>query len=74
MRKDHEKNNPESCWNKATENEMMFVLLQRDLAAPATIRFWVQERIRLGKNHGMNAQIQEAIMCARFMELNDVQR
>ena len=28
----------ESCWNKARDNERLFVLLARDVAAPAAIR------------------------------------
>lgn len=47
---------------------MLFVLLARDVAAPDTIRYWVEERIRLGKNRRKDAQIQEALGCAKTME------
>lgn len=57
-----------SCWNKAMLGERLFVLLARDITAPATIRFWVAERIRLGKNQPGDAQIKEALMCAQLME------
>jgi hypothetical protein len=59
---------PESCLNRALDGEMLFVLLARDVAAPATIRAWAKERIRLGKNTLTDAQIQEALLCALYME------
>lgn len=48
--------------------EMLFVLLERDVAAPNTIRYWVSERIRLGKNKGNDEQIKEAVSCANLMD------
>ena len=57
-----------SCLNKALSDEMLFVLLGRDKAAPAAIRAWVEERIRLGKNQRTDEQIIEAEECARKME------
>ena len=68
MLKRHERSLPYSCWRKAKSNERVFVLLARDAAAPATIRAWVDERIRLGKNTIQDAQIREALDCADFME------
>lgn len=62
--------NLNSCLNKAEDNERFFVLLAGDLASPATIRFWVKERIWLGKNKIGDYQIQEAINCAIMMELD----
>jgi hypothetical protein len=53
---------------KARDDEMTFVLLERDVAAPATIRFWIKERIRLGKNQPDDDQLLEAENCARVME------
>lgn len=41
---------PTSCLNKAADDEFVFVLREKDLATPNTIRFWIQERIRLGLN------------------------
>lgn len=72
MLKHMEKADGHSCWNKARPNEMVFVLLGRDEAAPVTIRAWVAERIRLGKNREDDHQIQEALKCAEFMEENRV--
>lgn len=51
---------PNSCMSRAHDDEMTFVLLGRDAAAPATIRFWIDERIRIGKNKASDPQIREA--------------
>ena len=64
MRKNEELTNPESCLNKAKPGEKIFVLLGRDVAAPAAIQAWINERIRLGKNQPSDSQIQEAMCCA----------
>lgn len=69
MRKHDELTNPDSCLSRASDNEMTFVLLSRDDAATATIRFWIGERLRLGKNQPGDPQIVEAEQCARAMEL-----
>lgn len=59
----------ESCFNKAQDSERLFVLLARDPAAPAAIRAWIAERIRLGKNAAGDEQIREALECADLMDL-----
>jgi hypothetical protein len=59
----------DSCLNKARDDEMLFVLRGHDIAAPATIRAWVAERVRLGKNSLGDPQITEALDCAEYMEL-----
>lgn len=59
----------ESCFNKAHDGERLFVLLARDPAAPVAIRAWVAERLRLGKNGPGDAQILEALECAKLMDL-----
>lgn len=56
------------CMAKAREDEMTFVLLARDESAPATIRFWIAERIRRGKNQPGDAKLVEAEECALVME------
>jgi hypothetical protein len=68
MIKTDELSNPESCMSKARDNEMTFVLLGRDRAAPIAIRAWISERIRLGKNQPDDDQIIEAQQCALAME------
>jgi hypothetical protein len=57
-----------SCMSRADDDEMTFVLLGRDLAAPVAIRAWIAERIRLGKNKPDDSQIIEAEECAAWME------
>jgi hypothetical protein len=59
---------PASCWNKAKDEELVFVLLGRDRASPVAIRAWCEERIRLGKNQPNDPQIVEALDLIRAME------
>jgi hypothetical protein len=68
MQKRDELSNPGSCWNRAEPEEWVFVLLGRDLAAPATIRAWAAERVRLGKNVAGDAQTTEALHLADYLE------
>lgn len=57
-----------TCMAHAHDEEMVFVLLGRDAAAPVAIRAWVAERLRLGKNVATDDQITEALACAATME------
>jgi hypothetical protein len=59
---------PESCFNRAADDERIFVLLERDIAAPHSIREWALERVARGKNHADDPQIVEALKCAELME------
>lgn len=68
MRKRDELTNPAGCMVRARDDEMTFVLLGRDAAAPAAIRAWIAERIRMGKNRPGDPQVLEAEQCARTME------
>lgn len=68
MLKSDEINKAASCWNKAREDERMFILLERDLTAPVIIRAWVTERLRVGLNTATDKQILEALQCADLME------
>lgn len=56
-----------SCLNKAKDDEMIFVLLGRDRAAPAAIEAWIRERIRLGLNEYEDTQIFCAEECVEEM-------
>lgn len=60
MRKRDELTDPTSCLSRAREDEMLFVLLGRDPAAPAAIRAWIAKRIEIGKNQPNDRQILEA--------------
>src|SRR5579872_6725662 len=68
VRKRDELSKPTTCMAHAHPEEMVFVLLSRDAAAPATIRAWCDERIRLGKNVETDEQIVQALACAATME------
>lgn len=68
MRKKDELTKEHTCMQSAHPEEMTFVLLGRDVAAPVAIRAWVSERIRVGKNVETDAQIVEALECAVTME------
>lgn len=68
MRKRDELTNPNGCMFRARDDELTFVLLGRDAAAPVAIRAWAAERVRLGKNRPDDPQIVEACECARTME------
>lgn len=67
MLKKDELTNPNSCLNRAQDNEMTFVLLGRDPAARVAVQVWIEERIRIGKNKRTDPQIQEAGACQELM-------
>jgi hypothetical protein len=67
MKKRDELNDPGSCLSHAADDELVFVLLARDAAAPVAIRAWAEERIRLGKNLRADDQIREALSLADRM-------
>ena len=60
MKKKDEREIQDSCWNKAKEDETVFVILDRDPAFAATVRFWIGERLRLGINKLEDAKIKTA--------------
>ena len=68
MRKQFELNDQSSCLNRSQNNEMLFVLRSHDVAAPYTIRAWVQMRVTMGKNKLEDPEIQEALASANIME------
>jgi hypothetical protein len=69
MIKTKELSDPTSCINVAHDDELVFVLLARDLAAPGAIRHWADARVNLGKNKETDAQIVEARACASRMDI-----
>ena len=60
MIKIEELKDPSSCLNKARDDELLFVLLGRDIAAIAAVESWILERIALGKNNKDDKQIVDA--------------
>lgn len=69
MLKRDELANPNSCLNKAKDDEPIFVLLGRDIAAPYAVRVWIQQRMQHGKNQPEDAQLTEATDLADSMDL-----
>ncbi len=68
MIKSQEQTDLNSCWNKAKPGERVFVLLERDEAAPAAIRAWAMKRIELGLNLSTDPKIVKALIEADFIE------
>ncbi len=60
MRKSDNLSDPGSCLNRARDDELIFVLLGRDKAAPVAVMAWVEERIRSCKNQRTDATILDA--------------
>ena len=54
------------CYAMAEPDEPMFILLGRDVAAPAIIREWVARRIKAGNLSTLQGN--EAIATAKAME------
>jgi hypothetical protein len=67
VRKRDELSDSGSCLNKARDDEWVFTLLGRDEAAPAGIRGWAAERIRLGLNKPGDPKIVDALRQADFI-------
>jgi hypothetical protein len=67
MLKRDELTDPNSCLNRAADDELIFVLLARDVATPHGIREWSKERVARGKNQPEDAQIMEALQCAAII-------
>lgn len=62
--------NENSCWNKADCDELLFILkAKKDKAMPATIRFWIEERIRLGMNKRDDPKLVSAEALAQRIEV-----
>ncbi len=68
MIKRDELSNPGSCMSRALPHERTFVVLARDITAPATIREWCRLRCIRGLNLPKDPQITEALQCADLME------
>lgn len=68
MLKKEEIAEPNSCLNKAKDDEPIFVLLGRDPVAAKVVRFWIIERIKAGLGTLADKKIQEADGFQRTME------
>lgn len=65
---------PNSCWNKAEENERMFILLGRDESTPFAIEAWIDHRLRTGKNRMPDRQIQDAITIMQEIMMEQMEK
>lgn len=68
MIKKDEVASPNSCLNRAQEDEPVFVLLGRDKSAPVAIRAWIFNRLATGKSAENSPEIIEARAFALTME------
>jgi hypothetical protein len=68
MLKKEEISDPNSCLNRALDEEGVFTLLERDKAAPDTIRYWCRKRIELGESTSESPEIKSALRDAAQME------
>jgi hypothetical protein len=64
MTKQENIDNPNSCWNKAAPDAVVFVLKDTDPSFAATVKFWAGERVRLGCNGWTDDKIRGAIQTA----------
>jgi hypothetical protein len=60
MIKSRELSDPNSCLNRAADDELIFVIRAHDVTAPGTVRDWIARRITAGKNTPHDGQIIEA--------------
>ena len=68
MQKRKELSDPNSCLNKAKDDELIFVLVEHDVTSPDTVRDWVARRLDKGKNKITDPQIIEALAWADKVE------
>jgi len=68
MKKIDEIRDPNSCLNKAKDDEPVFVLLARDKAAEMTVRYWMMVRTFLKIDEKCDAKQSEAWDCATAMK------
>lgn len=68
MIKSREISDPNSCLNRAKDDEFVFVLLEHDAAFSHAIREWAKKRIEIGKNKPEDPQIIEALRGADTAE------
>ncbi len=64
MIKRDEVRRPDSCLNRAREDEIVFVLLGRDMTTPITILKWAMERIKISKSAVDSDEIKDAVRMA----------
>ena len=68
MKKIQEISDPNSCLNRASPDEFLFVLRSKDKAMADTIVFWAGLRIGMGLNKLWDPKIQEALALAEKLK------
>lgn len=74
MIKRMELSDPNSCLNRAKDDEFIFVLLERDEAFSAAVSEWARKRVELGKNTWNDPQIRTALYEANQVVLRQIER
>lgn len=69
MLKANERTYPNSCWNKAKDDEIVFVLIDRDPEMADTIRDWARRRVEHGHNKATDDKIRHALVLADVIEV-----
>lgn len=67
MTAQQERDDPNSCLNRAGHHERLFVLMARDHSAPVAIEAWIKHRLATGKNQPTDQQIKDAQDCVDEM-------
>lgn len=70
MKKIDEKNKEDSTFNKANNEEMLFILRGQDITAPRTIMNWLARNIYTAPDY----KLREAFECALEMRKNPVRK
>lgn len=69
MNKKDELADPNSCLNKnTTDDTVLFVLKDSDLAMGDTIRYWAEKRVELGLNRPTDKKILDALKVAEEVD------
>lgn len=69
MRKKDEVADPNSCLNKAKDDDILFVLKDTDQAMVDTVLYWIKRRIELGLNQQGDAKMTEAAQLANAVRM-----
>jgi hypothetical protein len=64
MQKRDELADPKSCLNKAGDDELIFVLREKDPAIVSTVLHWINTRIEMGANKPDDPKLAEALAFA----------
>jgi hypothetical protein len=73
-RKHEELIDPNSCLNKARDDEMLFILCGDDRSAPSTVMDWIRHRVEFGQNAPTDGKLQCAGSVAEIMDRERVDR